>query len=142
MSEAKTGDTVRIHYTGRLPDGTEFDSSVGREPLQFELGAGQIIPGLENGIVGMAEGATGTVTVPFAEAYGPRQDEAVQTVERSVIPSHIDLQIGGQLQANDGEGNVMVLTIMAFDDETVTLDANHPLAGKDLVFDIELLEIV
>lgn len=142
MAGAKAGDTVRIHYTGRLPDGSEFDSSLGREPLQFELGAGEIIPGLENGIYGLEVGASETVTVPFAEAYGPRQDDAVQEVDRSQIPSHIDLNIGGQLQAVDDSGNVMIFTVIAFSDETVTLDANHPLAGKDLIFDIELVEIV
>ncbi|PLX38714.1 MAG: peptidylprolyl isomerase [Hyphomicrobiales bacterium] len=142
MSAAKAGDTVRIHYTGRLTDGSQFDSSIGRDPLEFELGAGQIIPGLEQEILGMVVGTASTVTIPFAEAYGPRQDDAVQVVQRSAIPPHIQLDLGGQIQAVSEDGNALVLTVVALTDEDVTLDANHPLAGKDLIFDVELLEIL
>ncbi len=142
MSQAKDGDTVRVHYTGRLTDGSQFDSSVGAKPLEFTIGAGMIIPGLEKEIVGMAVGDSSTVTVPADEAYGPHRPEAVQEVPRQNIPPEIDLAVGGQLQATNQSGQMMTVTIVAVDDDNVTLDANHPLAGKDLVFDVELVEIV
>jgi peptidylprolyl isomerase len=142
MTQAKRGDTVRINYTGRLTDGTQFDSSEGREPLQFTLGAGQVISGLESHIDGMEVGSRDTVTIPADEAYGPRHPEAVQTVERSSIPADIDLTVGTQLQARTPEGRAIPLTVVAVDDARVQLDANHPLAGQDLVFDVELVEIV
>lgn len=142
MSEAKTGDTVRIHYTGTLTDGSQFDSSVGREPLEFTIGSGQIIPGLEKEIAGMKVGDRNTVTVPADEAYGPHRQEGVQEVPRSDIPANIDLAVGTQLQAMTPDGRQMNLTVTGLTDEAVTLDANHPLAGKDLVFEVELVEIV
>lgn len=141
MSEAKNGDTVRIHYTGRLTDGNEFDSSAGREPLEFTLGAGQIIPGLEKEIEGMTVGDKSTVTIPSDEAYGPRRPEAVQKVARSEIPEEIDVAPGAQLQGMTQDGRQLNLTVVEVGGDTVTLDANHPLAGKDLVFDVELVEI-
>jgi peptidylprolyl isomerase len=142
MTQAKRGDTVRINYTGRLVDGTTFDTSEGREPLQFTLGAGQVITGLENRLEGMEVGSKDTVTIPADEAYGPRSEEAVQTVARTQLPKDIDVAIGTQLQARTPEGRVIPLTVVAADDNVVQLDANHPLAGKDLVFDVELVEIV
>jgi peptidylprolyl isomerase len=142
MTQAKTGDTVRINYTGRLTDGTQFDTSDGRPPLQFTLGAGEVIPGLEQHVAGMEVGATSTVTIPSDAAYGPHHPEAVQTVERSTVPDGIDLNIGTQLQARTPEGRVVPLTVVGLDGDNVKLDANHPLAGKDLVFDVELVEIV
>lgn len=142
MTQAKPGDTVRIHYTGKLTDGTQFDSSVGGEPLQFQLGAGQIITGLEKQVEGMAEGEKATVTVPAAEAYGEREEAQVQNVPRTMIPEEIDLQPGLQLQATTKEGGQLTLTVVEAKDDEVTVDANHPLAGKDLVFDVEIVEIV
>ena len=142
MSEAKTGDTVRIHYTGTLTDGSEFDSSSGGDPLEFTIGSGQIIPGLDREIAGMAVGDTKTVTVAADEAYGPRQPEAVQEVPRDAVPAGINLVVGNRLQATTADGGQMVVTIAAVSDETVTMDANHPLAGEDLVFEVELVEIV
>lgn len=142
MTQAKSGDTVRIHYTGKLEDGTQFDSSQGRDPLQFTIGEGSIIPTLEEAVVGMAVGQTGTVNVAAEDAYGPRRDEAIQTVERTMIPEHVDLSIGGQLQATAPNGQQLVLTVVEVKDDAVTLDANHPLAGEDLTFDIELVEIL
>ena len=142
MSEAKTGDTVRIHYTGTLTDGSEFDSSAGSDPLEFTIGAGQVIPGLDREIAGMAVGDTKTVTVVADEAYGPRQPEAVQEVPRDVVPEGINLVVGNRLQATTADGGQMVVTIAAVTEETVTMDANHPLAGEDLVFEVELVEIV
>lgn len=141
MSEAKNGDTVSIHYTGRLPDGSEFDSSAGREPLEFTLGAGQIIPGLEKEIEGMAVGDKSTVTIPADEAYGPHRPEAVQEVPRTQIPEEIDVAVGTQLQGMTQDGRQLNLTVVEVGDESVTIDANHPLAGKDLVFDVELVGI-
>ena len=142
MSEAKTGDTVRIHYTGTLTDGSEFDSSAGSDPLEFTIGAGQVIPGLDREIAGMVVGDTKTVTVAADEAYGPRQPEAVQEVPRDAVPAGINLVVGNRLQATTADGGQMVVTIAAVSDETVTMDANHPLAGEDLVFEVELVEIV
>jgi peptidylprolyl isomerase len=142
MTQAKSGDTVRIHYTGKLEDGTQFDSSQGRDPLQFKIGEGTIIPTLEEAVVGMAPGDTETVNVAAEDAYGPRRDEAIQTVEKSMIPENVDLTIGGQLQATAPNGQQLVLTVVEVTDEAVTLDANHPLAGEDLTFDIELVEIL
>jgi peptidylprolyl isomerase len=142
MTQAKSGDVVRIHYTGKLDDGTPFDSSEGRDPLQFKIGEGSIIPILEEAVVGMAVGDTGTVNVAADDAYGPRRDEAIQTVERSMIPENVDLTIGGRLQATAPNGQQLVLTVIEVSESSVTLDANHPLAGEDLTFDIELVEIV
>jgi peptidylprolyl isomerase len=142
MSEANTGDTVRIHYTGTLTDGSEFDSSAGGDPLEFTIGAGQIIPGLDREIAGMAVGDTKKVTVIADEAYGAREPEAVQEVPREAVPEGINLVVGNRLQATTADGQQMVVTIAAVNDETVTMDANHPLAGEDLIFDVELVEIV
>ncbi|OWU85497.1 peptidylprolyl isomerase [Oceanicola sp. 22II-s10i] len=141
MTEAKTGDTVRIHYTGTLQDGTTFDSSAGREPLEFTVGSGQIIPGLDQAIPGMTVGDQKTVEVPCAEAYGPRQEEASQVVPRDQIPDNIELQPGLQLQVQTPQGQVVPVTVTEITPTEVTLDANHPLAGKDLTFAIELVEI-
>ncbi|KFB09581.1 FKBP-type peptidyl-prolyl cis-trans isomerase [Nitratireductor basaltis] len=142
MGQAKSGDTVRVHYTGRLEDGTQFDSSEGRDPLQFQVGGGQIIPGLEKQIEGMNEGDKATVTVPADEAYGPRDERQVQTVPRSAFPADLDLKMGASLQATTPEGRQIPLTVVGMSDDDVTVDANHPLAGHDLVFDVELVEIV
>jgi peptidylprolyl isomerase len=141
MTEAEHGATVHIHYTGKLSDGTVFDSSDGRDPLQFELGAGQVIPGLDKAMRGMAVGETKTITIIADEAYGPHHPEGVHVVERASLPPEVDAQPGAQLQASAQDGNVIYLTVVAADDDTVTLDANHPLAGKDLVFDVELVAV-
>ena len=142
MTQAKSGDTVRVHYTGRLSDGREFDSSVGREPLEFIIGSRSLIPAFEDAVIGLIAGQSGTVTIVADEAYGARVDEAVQTVERAMIPPEVELELGKVLQATAPGGQQMVLTIVELTDESVTLDANHPLAGEDLTFDIELVEIV
>ncbi len=141
MTQAKSGDTVSIHYTGKLTDGTQFDSSEGRDPLEFQLGAGQVIKGLEQEIEGMDVGAKSTVTIAADEAYGQHDPNQVQRVERSVIPEDIDLQVGMQLGANTQSGEQITLTVTDIGDAEVTLDANHPLAGQDLVFDVELVEV-
>lgn len=142
MTQANQGDTVRIHYTGRLTDGTQFDSSQGREPLEFQVGSGQIINGLDKQVEGMSVGDSATVTIPAEEAYGPHRPEGVQSVPREQIPEGVDVSPGARLQATGGDGRTMTLTVVGSTEEEVTVDANHPLAGKDLVFDVELVEIV
>ena len=139
MTAAKSGDTVRIHYTGTLNDGSVFDSSQGREPLEFTLGAGQVIPGFDAAVDGMAVGDRKVAEIPADEAYGPRHDQAVQDVPRADIPAEIPLEVGLQLQMQSPTGQVMPVTVTAITDDAVTLDANHMLAGKDLTFAIDLV---
>ncbi|MCF3593264.1 peptidylprolyl isomerase [Rhodobacteraceae bacterium LMO-12] len=141
MTEIKQGDTVRIHYTGTLTDGSVFDSSEGRDPLEFTFGEGQIIPGLETGLEGMSVGDKRVVEVPTEQAYGPVVPEARQPVPRGDIPAEIPMELGTQVQAQNEEGQVMTLTIFEVTETHVVLDANHPLAGQDLTFDVELVEI-
>ena len=141
MTQAKTGDTVRIHYTGTLTDGSTFDSSDGRDPLEFVVGSGQIIPGLDTAIPGMSVGDKKTVEVAADDAYGQANPAAMQAVPRSEIPAEIPLEIGTQLQVQTPTGQVMPVTVVAVSETEVTLDANHPLAGKDLTFAIELIAI-
>lgn len=142
MTEAKMGDVVRINYTGRLTDGTQFDSSAGKEPLEFTLGQGQVIKGLEDNVAGMAPGDSNTVTIPCDQAYGAHRPEAVQSVDRAKIPGGIDVKVGTQLQARTSDGGMMPITVVGLDETSVKVDANHPLAGQDLVFDVELVDIV
>ena len=141
MTEVKTGDKVRIHYTGTLTDGEVFDSSEGRDPLEFTVGSGQIIPGLDSAIPGMTVGDKKTVDVPADQAYGPINPEARQAVPRAEIPADIPLEPGTQLQVQTPQGQVMPVTVFEVSEEQVILDANHPLAGRDLTFAIELVEI-
>ena len=141
MTQVKTGDTVHIHYTGTLTDGTTFDSSEGREPLSFQVGSGQIIPGLDSAIPGMTVGDKKTVNVACDEAYGQVNPEMTQAVPRADIPADIPLETGTRLQMQTQNGQVIPVTVTAVDDSTVTLDANHPLAGQDLTFNIELVKI-
>ena len=142
MTQAKSGDTVRIHYTGSLPDGTQFDSSAGRDPLEFTLGSGQIIPGLDAEVEGMEVGDKNTVTIPAAQAYGAHDPQSIQQVPRNAIPPEVNVQPGAQLQAKTQGGATLQLTVVEATEDQVTVDANHPLAGQDLVFDVELVEIV
>lgn len=136
------GTTVVVHYTGTLDDGTQFDSSRGREPLTVTLGQGMVIPGFEKALRGLsAVGETCTVTIPFAEAYGPHREEMVLAVPRTSFPDHIPAQVGEQLVLRSPEGHEIPAAIVEVDDETVTIDANHPLAGLDLTFEIELVRI-
>jgi len=141
MTQVKTGDTVRIHYRGTLQDGTEFDSSEGRDPLMFEVGSGQIIPGLDKALPGMAVGDTKTVDVPADEAYGQRKPDALHAIPRAQVPADIPLGIGTALQMRSPDGRAIAVTVAEVTDDTVTLDANHPLAGQDLTFHIELVSI-
>lgn len=138
---AQSGDTVKVHYTGKLQDGTVFDSSEGRDPLEFIIGSGSLIEGFEQAVVGMTPGEAKTVQIASAEAYGPRHEEMVQEIERTAIPSDIDLDVGVRLQASQEDGPPVLLTVVEMSESTVTVDANHPLAGEDLTFEIDLVEI-
>lgn len=142
MAEAKDGDTVKVHYTGKFEDGTVFDSTDGREPLEFTLGNGQLIAGFEKALIGMNPGESKTSNIPQDEAYGPRNEEMKQVVERNQLPPDLDPQVGMQLQVKTPEDQTLIVSIAEVSDTHVTLDANHPLAGKDLSFDIQLVEIV
>ena len=141
MTQAKSGDNVKVHYTGKLDDGTIFDSSVEREPLQFSLGSGNVIPGFEEAIVGMTPGESKTATIPAEEAYGLQREELVITVEKEQIPSDLSVEIGQQLQISQNNGQVIPVVVTDVSDSKVTLDANHPLAGQRLTFDIQLVEV-
>lgn len=141
MGQAKQGDTVKVHYTGKLEDGTVFDSSVEREPIAFKIGAGQIIPGFEKAVEGMEPGEKTTTVIPATEAYGPRKEEALVTVERSQLPPDLEPKVGQQLQVQQEDGQGLPVRVVQVDDAKVTLDSNHPLAGKDLAFEIELVAV-
>lgn len=141
MTQAKQGDTVKIHYTGTLNDGTVFDSSEGRDPLSFTIGSGQVIPGFEEAVIGMAENEKKNVTIPPEKAYGARNEEMVINVPRSQVPPDISPETGQRLQMQGPNEQVIIVEITEVNDDSITLDANPPLAGKDLTFDIELVEI-
>lgn len=142
MSTATTGDTVRVHYTGRLDDDSVFDSSEGRDPIEFTLGSGEVIAGFEQAILGMEPGEEKTATVPADEAYGEHREDLIVSLERSTMPEQLDPEVGQELQMRDASGNSFAVRVTEIDDETVTVDANHPLAGQELTFDIELVDIV
>lgn len=141
MVQAKQGDTVKVHYTGKLGDGTIFDSSLDRAPLQFTIGAGDIIPGFETAVLGMNPGESKTQVIPTDQAYGPHLEEMVVTIDRQQIPPDIQPEVGQQLQIQQPDGQVLPVVITDVSTASVTLDANHPLAGEDLTFDIQLVEI-
>lgn len=141
MTQIKAGDTVAIHYTGTLMDGTVFDSSDGRDPLEFVVGSGQVIPGLDVALPGLAVGDKKKIEIACADAYGPINPAMRQAVPREGIPADIPLEIGTQLQMQTSEGHALPVVVVEADDATVTLDANHPLAGKDLTFDIEIVRV-
>lgn len=139
---ASNGDTVRVNFTGRLEDGTEFGKTKEGEPLEFTIGQGQVIPGFEQSAVGMAPGEKKTVELEPDQAFGEKRPELISKVERSAVPEHIDLNLGAQLQVTSADGNPVQVTVTDLTDEHVTLDANPPLAGLPLTFDIELVEVV
>jgi peptidylprolyl isomerase len=141
MTQARQGDKVQIHYVGRLDDGTVFDSSEGRDPLQFTLGEGEVIPGFESAVQGMASGDQKTTTIPSEQAYGPRQDELVLDVPRAQLPDDIKPEVGQKLRMRTADGQSFVVQVVEVETERVRVDANHPLAGQDLIFDIELVAI-
>ena len=141
MSVVKNGDTVKVHYTGQLEDGSVFDSSIQREPLEFTLGQGQLIPGFEKAVVGLKVGDSTTANIPSAEAYGDPNPQMIIEVEKSQLPADLEPEVGVQLQLNQPDGQVIPVQITNVEGEMVTIDANHPLAGKDLTFNIEIVEI-
>lgn len=142
MAQVKSGDKINVHYTGRLTDGTLFDSSEGREPLEFQVGSGMVIKGFDEGMIGMSVGEKKTVHIPVIEAYGEVDLSYLAVFNKAEIPSDIPYEVGMQLNMHqDGTGQVMPVAVVEVTDTTITLDANHPLAGKDLIFDLELISI-
>jgi len=141
MAQVKVGDTVKAHYKGTLTDGTEFDNSSGRDPIEFEVGSGKLIPGFENAVVGMEPGETKTVTIPVEDAYGQRRDELMLEVPKEQVPPDLDASVGDDLVL-ERNGQEIRVRVEKVNDQGMTLDANHPLAGEDLTFEIELVEII
>jgi len=141
MQQVKKGDTVKVHYHGKLEDGTTFDSSQGREPLEFEVGSGMVIAGFDEGVTGMQIGEKKTIHIPASEAYGPVQQEMIMEFPKNRFPADLTPEVGMQLNMSNGQGQNFPVVIVEVKDEVVVLDANHPLAGKDLIFDLELVEI-
>ena len=141
MNKVKNGDRVKIHYTGKLKDGELFDTSRERQPLEFIVGNREIVPVLENSVIGMEAGDTKSLEVSPEEAFGPRQEELVIEVKKSSLPDHIEPCLGQKLQMKDENGNLVDLAIVEIKEETIALDANHPLAGHTLFLDLELVEI-
>lgn len=141
MSKVKDGDTVKVHYTGKLENGDVFDSSREKEPFEFTVGNKAVIPGFEKGVLGMEVGDTKTIEIPPEEAYGAKQDELVVEVKKSEFPDDITPTIGQRLQIKQQDGNPIVVTITDLTEDSITLDANHPLAGYTLFFDVEVVDI-
>lgn len=142
MAQAENGDTVKVHYTGKMEDGTVFDTTTDRSPLRFTIGEGQIISGFERAVIGMNPGESKTTEVPADKAYGPHHEEMVVVVDRDQLPGRLEPKVGQQLQIRQEDGRTIVVRVTDVSESSVTLDANHPLAGKDLTFDIRLMEIV
>ncbi len=142
MQKVKNGDTIKIHYHGKLSDGTTFDSSEGRQPLEFEVGSGMVIAGFDQGVQDMAVGEKKSIFIPFAEAYGPVNQDMIIEFPKSQFPAEMTPEVGMQLEMSNTEGHRIPVTIIEIKEETVVLDANHALAGKDLHFDLELVEII
>jgi len=141
MSQVKQNDTVKVHYTGKLTDGQVFDTSEGKDPIEFTLGKGQLIPGFEKGLIDMKLKEKKTITIPKEEAYGEPREDLVQEVEKSQLPEDIKPEVGMGLVSKTPDGREMNLVVAEVKDETIVVDGNHPLAGKDLVFDLEVVEI-
>ena len=141
MVQAKDGDTVRVQYTGKLADGSVFDSSAKSDALQFTIGEGQVLQGFERAVIGMSPKESKTVLIPAESAYGPHRDEMTTQVQRSQFPNTVKLKVGQRLQINQKDGQSIAVSVLDLSASTVTLDANHPLAGKDLTFDLQLVEI-
>lgn len=139
---AKEGDSVKVHYTGTLDDGSVFDTSIGGAPLQFTIGEGQVIPGFEQGVLGMKLGESKTVKIPVDQAYGPYQESLVWTLDRDQLPEGMEPEVGLRLTLFQENGQIIPVTVIEVFESNVTVDANHPMAGKDLTFDIQLVEIL
>ncbi len=142
MAQVKKGDKIKVHYHGKLTDGETFDSSAGREPLEFEVGSGMVIPGFDNGVTGMTVGEKKTVNIPYDEAYGPKNPAMLIEMPKDRFPKDMEIELGMSLGMSDQDGQQFQVTIAEIKEEVVMLDANHPLAGQDLIFDLELVEIV
>ena len=142
MAQAKQGDTVNVHYTGKLQDGTVFDTSRSRRPLQFTIGKGQVIAGFEQAVIGMNTGESKTTTIPVDQAYGRRRNDMIVTMQRDQLPPDLNPEVGQRLELTQMDDQTILVTVTDKTDTTMTLDANHPLAGKELTFDIELVGIV
>jgi len=141
LSKVKEGNTVKVHYTGTFEDGSVFDTSANRDPLEFEIGSGRLIPGFEKAVMDLNPGDKTTVKIPSAEAYGEVREDLVTDVERSKLPPEIDPEVGMQLQLQQPDGGAIPVVVSDVTETQITLDANHPLAGRDLTFEIELLEV-
>ena len=141
MQQVKSGDTVRVHYHGKLTDGTTFDSSEGREPLEFEVGSGMVIAGFDSGVTGMVVGEKKTVNIPVEEAYGEKQEEMFMEFPMDRFPEDMKPEVGMQLNMSSADGQNFPVIVREVLEDKVVLDANHPLAGEELVFDLELVEI-
>ena len=141
MTQAKNGDTVKIHYTGKLSDGTVFDTSSNKDPLQFTVGKGQVIEGFDEAVTGMVVGETKTAEIPCDKAYGSRNDNMIIVVDKKQVPPELKPEVGQRLEVGSASGEMLAVTVIEVGEENITLDANPPLAGEDLTFDLELLEI-
>jgi len=141
MSEAKKDNVVKVHYTGKLDNGQVFDTSKDREPLEFKIGEGKLIPGFENGVVGMKLQESKTIKIPYAEAYGEKKPELLIEVKKQQLPDNLTPEIGMELVSRSQDGQEQIVKVAEIKDESVVIDANHPLAGEDLTFEIELVDI-
>lgn len=142
MAQAKHGDTVKVHYTGKLKDGQVFDTSADRDPFEFTIGDEQVISGFEEAVVGMNPGESKTTQIPADQAYGPHNEEMMLEVNRDQLPEDLEPEVGDRLKIRQSDGETFVVTVTDISASSLTLDANHPLAGQDLIFDIQLVEIV
>lgn len=142
MQQVKSGDKIKVHYHGRLTSGETFDSSAGRQPLEFEVGSGMVIKGFDDGVTGMKVGDKKTINIPAEDAYGHKNSEMIIDYPKEQFPPNIELEVGSQLVMSDASGRQFQVKIAEITDDVVKLDANHPLAGEELIFDIELVEIV
>lgn len=142
MTALKKGDTIKVHYTGKIDDGTVFDTSKDREPLEFTIGEGKLIPGFEDAVLGLSVGDVETVKIPAEEAYGEKREDMKVEIDKKQIPDDINPEIGQRLQIQQKDGGSLQVTVTKMTDTTVTLDANHELAGEDLTFEIEVLEVL
>ncbi len=141
MTQAKSGDTVKIHYTGKLADGTVFDTSSNKDPLQFTVGKGQVIEGFDEAVTGMVVGETKTAEIPCEKGYGSHNDNMIIVVDKKQVPPELKPEVGQRLEVGSASGEMLAVTVIEVGEENITLDANPPLAGEDLTFDLELLEI-
>lgn len=141
MAQSKKGDSIKVHYTGTLTDGTVFDSSEGKDPLEVTLGSGAVIPGFDAALTGMEVGEKKTVTIPYKKAYGPHNAEMVMQIPVSQVPEDMSPKIGNKMQVGGAAGEVMTVTVLDITDDFIVLDANPPLAGENLTFAIEMIAI-